>query len=332
MIRFGLGLLLIAVAICLFVPWRYHRKKAKAAADISSTARYNGGFDADEKASFFKIATFASLILGMLFIMWSTVRIVPANAVGIPTEVGKIQEPINSGFHLVKPWTKINTFSTRVQELSMLRAEDEGDKTKDDSIEVRGSDGYKMNVDITIRYFINPASAAKLFRLYGSEDGIKQGVVRPEARESVRIAFAKFTSEEGYTNKREPISADVFADIQKRIAKYGLTLDTVNIRNVAPDKTLADAISNRAAAREKSLQAEIEQQRLETEAQTRLNVAITDAETAREKAAGEADANVILADSVTPELLELKRLEALAQANTIYVPDNAQILVGAGVK
>jgi regulator of protease activity HflC (stomatin/prohibitin superfamily) len=331
MFRFGLGLLLMAVAFVLFWVWLSYRKRAKAEAAVDTTRR-SYEFSSADKASGVGIATTITLILGLLFIVWSTVRIVPANAVGIPTEVGKIQDPINSGFHFVKPWTKINTFSTRVQELSMLRAADEGDKAKDDSIEVRGSDGYKMNVDITIRYFINPASAAKLFRLYGSEDGIKQGVVRPEARESVRIAFAKFTSEEGYTNKREPISADVFADIQKRIARYGLTLDTVNLHNVAPDPTLAQAISDRAAAREKALQANIEQERLQTEAQTRLNVAKTDAETAREKAAGEADANVILADSVTPELLELKRLEALAKANTIYVPDNAQILVGAGVK
>lgn len=271
------------------------------------------------------------LAFGCIFVAWSTVRVIPANHVGIPTEFGNIKTPLDSGFHFVTPWTDVNLFSTRMQESSMLGAADEGDKNKNDSIEVRGSDGYKMNVDVTVRYFIEGDSASALFKLVGSEDGIRDRLVRPEVRESVRLAFANYTSEEGYTSQRESISDDIQANLAEHLDRYGLRLDSVAVRNVAPDPTLGQAIADRAAARERALQAEIEQARLLTEAETRRQVAEKDAQAKQIAAEAEAKANETVAASLTPEVLEAKRIEALRDANTVYIPYDAQVLVGGAV-
>lgn len=269
-----------------------------------------------------------SFLLGILIVAWSCVTVVPVNSVGIPTKFGSIGNPMNSGFHVVAPWTDVNTFSTRIQESSMLGAADEGDKAKDDSIEVRGSDGYLMHVDVTVRYFIQSESASSLFRLVGSEDGIRERLVRPEVREAIRVAFAGYTSEEGYTTGRDAIRSDATADLAKRLERYGLKLDSIAIRNVAPDATLGKAISERAAAREKKLQAEIDQERLVTEAETRRKVAETDAAAKQIAAEAEAEANRTIAASITEDLLMLKRIEALRDANTVYVPDGSSVIVG----
>jgi regulator of protease activity HflC (stomatin/prohibitin superfamily) len=217
-----------------------------------------------------------------------------------------------------------------MQELSMLKAADEGDKAKDDSIEVRGSDSYQMFVDVTVRYFIESPSAPSLFRLVGTEDGVKQRLVRPDVRELVRIEFTKYTAEEAYTAKRQAILDNLTASVKTDLQKYGLRLDSIAIRNVALESTLAKAIADRAAAREQALQATIEQGKQVTEAETRRKVAETDAQAKVIAAKGEADSNNILNASLTPELLQLRRIEALEKANTIYVPDNSNILVGAG--
>lgn len=272
------------------------------------------------------------LALSFLLFLIGCSRIVDANTVGIPTQAGHIGAPMDSGYHFVLPWTEIHPFSTRMQETSMLAAADEGDKTKDDSIEVRGSDGYKMNVDITIRYFIEPDHASALFKLVGSESGVRDRLVRPEVRNRTRVAFANYTSEEGYTSKRDQISDDLFKDLKPRLEKYGLRIDSVAIRNVEPDPVLGKAISDRAAAREAALQAEIDQKKQVTEAETRKKVAETDAQSKLIAAQAEADANRIVAESLTDELLMLKRIEALRDANTVYVPDGTTIITGATQK
>jgi regulator of protease activity HflC (stomatin/prohibitin superfamily) len=284
--------------------------------------------DYGDMASGLKVGSVVVFVFGLTFTIVPCVQVVDANTVGIPVSYGSIQQPVSSGFHLMAPWVDVHTFSLRMQETSMLRAIDEGDKEKDDSIEVRGSDGYLMNVDVTVRYFIVGDSANRLFTLVGSEDGVRERLVRPEVRESVRSWFAKYTSEEGYTSEREAIRQNISVDLAERLAKYNLRLDSIAIRNVAPDTTLAKAISDRAAAREKALQATIEQERLTTEAETRRKVAETDAKAKVIAAQAESDANEIITKSITPDLLTLKQIEALRDANTVYIEPGASVIVG----
>lgn len=334
MFSFVIGLILIAVAVITFLSSRICAKKSTTARQKEDTDGYRTrGMVSDSQhygqlASGLKIGSVVAFVFSLMFTIFPCIQVVDANAVGIPVSYGSIQEPVDSGFHLMAPWVDVHTFSLRMQETSMLRAIDEGDKAKDDSIEVRGSDGYLMNVDVTVRYFIVGESANTLFKLVGSEDGVRDRLVRPEVRESVRSWFAKYTSEEGYTSEREAIRQNITTDLTARLAKYNLRLDSVAIRNVAPDATLAQAISDRAAAREKALQATIEQDRLITEAETRRKVADTDAKAKVIAAQGEADANEIITKSITPELLTLKQIEALRDANTVYIEPGTSIIVG----
>lgn len=287
------------------------------------------------------VATVVTSVTGFLFFLFlalSCIKIVPANNVGIPVSFGQIGSPLDSGFHIEKPWTRVHNFSTRLQESSMLSS-GEGEQGKQDSISVRGSDGYEMWVDVTIRYTIEDEVADQLFRRVGSMDGIRDRIVRPEVRESVRIVFARYTSEDGYSTKREEIAKDVNTLLRERLGVYGVNLDSAVIRSVDPDQTLKNAISQRAAAREKTLQAEIEQDRQVTESETRKQVAERDATALTTKAQGEADAKRIAAqgeadankkvsESLTPEILKQRQIEAL-KAGTVYVvPDGGNFVLG----
>lgn len=267
------------------------------------------------------------LLGGLLFLALACVRIVPANTVGIPTTFGAIGSPVRPGLKLVTPFTEVNTFSTRLQESTMLADVGEGDRKKEDSIEVRGSDGYAMNVDLTIRFAVRPDAASTLYRRVGDMAGIRDRIVRPETREGVRVVFGNFTAEEGYTAKREQISAEVNQVMQKRLEPYGLDLDQVNVRNVNPEESLRKAIGDRAAARERANQAQIEQQKQVTEAETRKQVAERDAQARQISAQAEAEANAKIAASLTDPLLRKLYFEALAKGNTIYVPNDGSVII-----
>jgi len=282
-------------------------------------------------------ATFAGLAVSFLFLALSVVRIVPANAIGIPVTFGSVGGEMSSGLKITTPFTKIRTFSTRLQELT-LQDKDSGER--EDAIAVRGSDGYEMRVGVTVRYKVKSESAVALFRRVGSMDGIRDRIVKPEVNEAIRIVFATYTAEDGYSLKRTEVSELANQTIRDRLAPYGLELDAVLIRNVDPDATLKTAIAERSAARERSLQAKLEQEKQVTEAETRKQVAERDASAAVTKADGEARAKVIgaeaeansnklVAASLSTVLNDYIRAQALGKANTIYVPADSTLLIGS---
>jgi regulator of protease activity HflC (stomatin/prohibitin superfamily) len=324
------GVLLLLVAIVAFSAARLSVRRSKD--QLPVVGKRQGVL-----AELSKMIVAVSLVLALLavFIIGSSfVRIVPANTVGIPTTFGKIGSPLASGFHVVVPWTEITGFSTRVQELSMLRAADEGDLSKDDSITVIAAGGGSMAVDVTVRFSLAADQADELFKQAGSLDLIKDRFVRPDTREVVRNVFGQFNAEEGYSTKRGEIAVLVTEELTKRLVKRGIAVDTVNIRDVAPEQQVLDSINAVLRTRNEAAQALESQKKQVTEAETRKQVAERDKEATITKAeadaqavaiaaAAQAKANQEIAASLTPALVELEIARACAEA---IAETNAQVV------
>lgn len=315
------GIVLFLIGLVVFVVARINRRQAANAMPVV-------GGKAAARAALAKLIGFVGAVLALLavFIVGSAfARIVPANTVGIPTTFGKVGTPLTSGFHLTAPWTEITEFSTRIQELSMLRAADEGDKAKDDSITVISKGGGSMSVDVTVRFAIVPDEASALFRQAGSLDLIKDRFVRPDTREVVRNVFGEYTAEEGYSTSRAEIASRVSEELRTRLAARGILVDSVNIRDVAPEQQVLNAINAVLKARNEASQALETQRKQVTEAETRKQVAELDKQAAITKAeadaqsvsiaaTAQAQANQEIAASLTPELVELEIAKACADA------------------
>ncbi|MFN0028700.1 MAG: prohibitin family protein [Acidimicrobiales bacterium] len=265
------------------------------------------------------------LVIGLGLVASSFVRIVPANTIGIPTILGKVGKPLPAGFHLTVPWTEITEFSTRTQELSMLRAPDEGDLAKNDSVTVIAQGGGSMAVDITVRFSLAADQADELFKLAGSIELVKDRFVRPDAREVTRNVFGTYTAEEGYSSKRAEISAAIGAELATRLRPRGVLIDSVNVRDVGPEQQVLDAINSVLQTRNEAARATEDQIKQVTEAETRKQVAAldkeatitkaeADGEAVRIAAQAQADANAKVASSLTPALVELEIAKACADA------------------
>lgn len=271
------------------------------------------------------LAGIGLVVVAVLILLFSTVRVIPANTVSVPTTFGKVGAPLHSGVHLVAPWTETNDFSLREQNLSMLRDPSDGDRETDDSIDVIAKGGGSMKVDITVRFKLDASQVAELYRRYQSIDAIKESVVRSETREATRNVIGDFTAEEAYSTKRAQISAELSTELEGRLAKNGLVLVAVNVRDVLPEQKVLDSINAILAARNEAAKAKEEQTKQVTEAETRRQVAEKDAEAKKVAAQGDADAARIAADaeayandkvsaSLTPELLQKLIAEQCASA------------------
>ena len=324
------GIVLFLIGIVAFVVARVNVRHAKASMPVVGQ---KGGRLAELwrliSVVGLVVSFLASLVTGSAF-----VRVVPANTVGIPTTFGKIGTPLASGFHITVPWTEITGFSTRIQELSMLRASDEGDKAKDDSITVIAKGGGSMKVDVTIRFALAQDKAAELFKQAGSLDLIKDRFVRPDTREVVRNVFGEYTAEEGYSTKRADIASRVTDELRTRLATRGIVVDSVNVRDVGPEQQVLDAINAVLQTRNQAAQALEEQKKQVTEAETRKQVATLDKEATITKAQADAEsvaiaataqakANQEIAASLTADLVQLEVARACADAIS---KTNAQVV------
>jgi regulator of protease activity HflC (stomatin/prohibitin superfamily) len=327
MLRFVLGCVLVLLCLLLcavsFLSSVRRRSLERDGADDPGNERKLRALQ--DRRSTLRAATIVTMLGAVLMLAWSTIRVVPANTIGIPTTFGAIGQPLDAGIQLTEPWTEITLLSTRIQELSMLRAVDDGDRPTDDSITVIARGGGSMSVDLTVRYAIEPSEAENLFRLAGSLDLIKDRFVRPDAREVTRNVFSLYTADEGYSTERAAIADEIFDQLQERLGRRGIVLDSVNVRDVDPEDDVLAAINSILQARNDALRAAEEQRRLITEAETRREVAARDAEAAALAAEGEAEAiriraeaeaaaNAQIAASLTPDLIELQITQACAEA------------------
>ena len=314
MARFVLGLFFLIAAMITIVVIRIANKSTAEKTTLRSAV-----------SKLVTLGAFAGAALGLILFASSFFRVVPANTVGIPTTFGKVGAPFASGFHLTEPWTEITEFSTRTQELSMLKAGDEGDLAKDDSVTVIARGGGSMSVDVTDRFSLAKDQADELFKQAGTLELVKDRFVRPETREVVRDIFGGFTAEEGYSTKRAEIAKVITDDLRTRLGARGILVDSVNIREVEPEAKVLEAINAILQSRNEAARALEDQKKQVTEADTRKQVAELDKDAAVTKAEAdaaavriaaeaEAEANTKIAASLTPELLDLMKTQACAEA------------------
>jgi regulator of protease activity HflC (stomatin/prohibitin superfamily) len=283
------------------------------------------GSSASNVASGILVGGLVGLVLSLFGLASSVVSVVPANSVGVPVTFGKVNTQLTPGLHVVAPWTEVTSFSTRTQELSMLAAADEGDLSKDDSTEVISKGGGSMKVDLTVRFAVAPAGVLTLFSEAGSLEVAKDRFVRPEAREVARNVFGGFTAEEGYSTRRAEIGQQITDELKARLLPHGIVVESVNIRDVAPEKQVLDSINAILQSRNNALKAIEDQKEAVTQAETLAQVAernktatITNAEAQAQSvliaAEAQAEANAKVAASLTPELVAKIIAEACADA------------------
>lgn len=282
---------------------------------------------------------FVALAVGVLILVLSMVKVVPANTVGIPVTLGKPGSPWQSGLHVKAPWTNVEEFSTRVQTSNRLSSEDEGDKERRDCVQVKASDGSAECVDITIRYTIDPKKAGSLYKRYGDFRNVNDVLIRRVTNDTAATTFNRLTPEQtiagGITENnaaegQNPLDLrSTFRDAMKNaLDSFGVRLDSTSVGNVDFDNPeVQERIDEKIAARQQAETAKITQQKAVTEAETAKKVAATKAEEAVIAAQGEADANRIRSEALTPQVLLEEYYQALAKVGTIITDGSTPVIL-----
>jgi regulator of protease activity HflC (stomatin/prohibitin superfamily) len=226
--------------------------------------------------------------------------------VGVVTSFGKTSaEELPQGVHMT--WfASVGEFTAKevAMPLNDLKPKAKDNLTITDlDVDIYFQPNPGMVADTTIKY---KGDAAK----YEGDLLAGYNKVSREARESVYKAAAEFPATIMHT-KRTELSALIQKTLQAELNasdKGVWTITSVNIRNLVTDP---------------GIEASIRQAAETDQAINRMNkektLAIAEAEKAREIAKGQADANEIVARSLTPQLIRLREIEsqtAFAKAGT----------------
>ncbi len=241
-------------------------------------------------------AGIALAIFVLALIFWPLVG-VPAGTVGVVTLFGKVQpDLLQPGLNLVNPLVKVHAVTTQI-----LKHSSNGDAASKDL--------QQVHTTITTNYNLIPAVANKLYSEIGMnyEDKIFDGA----AQETFKAVTAQYTAEELITRREEVRAkvADLFKQKITALSDATIRIDDIQITNFQFSAAFNQAIESKQVAEQQALKAKRDLDRIKVEA-----------DQARAKAAGMADAAVLEAKGqaaafkaksteITPQMLSMAAID-----------------------
>lgn len=123
-----------------------------------------------------------------------------------------------------------------------------------------------------------------------------------------------------YSGNRSKINDEITAYLNEELGSaYGIEVLDASIIDVHPDEQLQKTIDERVTAMQKKEQAVAEQETIRVQNETKLMQAQAEADAKLIEAQAEAEANKVIAESITPELIEMQEAEARMEHGWVEV-------------
>ena len=249
------------------------------------------------------------IISGFLALMLSGCyfEVIDSGETGVEVSNGKVSETVlNEGFQFsLNPLTDLNLYNTKskVLEMSDYKRENNKDVISTEPVLVLTKDNLQIPVDITILYKLEKTCAPFLRINYG-EDGIwDRKIVVPKARDISRSVIGKDADVYKLNQNREIYTSEIRSELGKQLngivgKENCILIDSVSINNIKIPQQLAESILKKQQTEEAVKIANLEIERIKAQAQAEI-----------EKNKGISEAQKILAQSLTPQMLQWKELE-----------------------
>jgi regulator of protease activity HflC (stomatin/prohibitin superfamily) len=259
--------------------------------------------DAGSGGTVMKLLGLALAAFLLVVLLFSSVARVESGHVGVLTLFGRVTgEQLSEGIHLVNPFKVNHEMSIRTQELK-------------ESASVPSSEGLVMNLDTSLIFHLNPEKASDVYQKIGPNYVIV--LIEPNLRAAIREATASHTANALYSGEREMVANQIRDQLMGLLAQRGIVIESILLRDIQLPQTLKSSIEAKQQAEQEALAMNF---RLQKEKQ--------EAERKRIEAAGIRDFQQIVAQGISPQLLEWKGIEA---TETLAKSPNAKVVViGSG--
>ena len=246
--------------------------------------------------------------------------------------------PLESGLHWIVPFAeRVEKFPKVNQTYTMSGATNEGDIQGDDSIQVRTKDGQQVYIDASVIFAIDPTKVVQLYSTWRFD--YKDQLVRTQARGVIRDAASQYGVEEIVSSKRAEMELSIESQLSSILEENNLVLRDFVLRNIRFSDEYAAAVEQKQIAEQQAQQAAFVVEQKKQEAEQARQVAQGQADASVIAAKGEAqallieaqanaEANRLLSESLTPELIQYQYILNLSpNVQTIFVPSGQQFIL-----
>jgi len=224
---------------------------------------------------------------------------------GVLLNFGAVQKDVlDEGLHLVIPvMQRVVKMDVKIQK-SETRSE------------AASKDLQDIKSVIALNYHIIPDKANWVYQNIGV--AFKERIIDPSVQEAVKAVTAKYTAVQ-LIGEREAVSAAIKDSLSEKLSGYNLYVDGFSVIDFSFSKKFTDAIESKQEAEQFALRAQRDLERIRIEAEQKVAQAKAEAEALRLQKA-----------QITPELIELRKIEAMREAIAKWNGTVPNVLLSGG--
>ncbi|MEL7148634.1 MAG: prohibitin family protein, partial [Bacteroidota bacterium] len=162
------------------------------------------------------------------------------------------------------------------------------------------SDLQDVDMSVALNYHVIPDKANVVYQTIGI--AFKERIIDPAIQEVMKAVTARYTAEELIT-KRPAVSSQMQEALSERLLKSNIAVDAFSIVSFSFSQTFTDAIEAKQTAEQNALKAKRDLERVKVEAEQTIVAAKAEAEALR-----------LQKMNISPDLIELRRIEANLKA------------------
>ncbi|WP_028552698.1 prohibitin family protein [Paenibacillus sp. UNC451MF] len=233
----------------------------------------------------------SSLFIALLIIIagLNSFASVQYGHVGLYKTFGKLNDEIlGPGIHLKLPFVQ-----------TIIQVNTQVTKAETDT-SASSKDLQPVSTHVAVNYSVNKSAAFNLMNnIGGAFDTV---IISPAIQEIVKEVTAKYPAED-LIAKRDVVAGEISDHLTKRLAKYDLIVNDINIVNFKFSDAFNQSIEAKQVAQQQALKAENDLKRIEIEAKQKIAQAQAEAESLKLKK-----------QEITPDLVQFKQIEVQEKA------------------
>ena len=262
--------------------------------------------------------------LALIIVAFGFFTKIPANSVGIiysPFD-GTREQTLSEGFHGKNIFDQVYKMSTEVQTMTVENLTTQ-------------MDAQYLNSVLDIKYRVSASNAYLVFKQFRTMDNMSQNLIIPTTQRVLEMVTTKYNVIDILGESRTEVYHELETMLTEEFAKYGVEFYAISITDMDAGDALEQAITDEAVAKkavetaeQNLLKAQTEAKQQSVQAQAKQDAARIEAETKLIEAEAEKQANELLNQSLTDEILRMEWINKWnGQMPTYYSGDDS----GAGI-
>jgi len=292
----------------------------------------------DNKNFFIGLISFGVIgLIGLVILALSVVSVKPGY-VGVVYDRqkgGVQQEAWNQGWHFKMPIRQsVTQYPVSTQTLVLTKAKTK-DSEDDNSFALPTKENQNVSVDAHLTYHVDKDKAGNVYSKFrGAKiEVIEDSYIKTNMKNIAQNVSGTYSVLGIAGEQRDEVAAKITKELKLFFEADGIIIERFSFGEVRLPKSIEASVNEKIKAAQQAQQAESILKKKQIEADQAVAVAQGKADAMMIEAKAQAEANKIIAGSLTEQLVKLKAIEKFNdKVQIIYTPGDSNLFVGNPTK